>query len=237
MWIPLCVLHLHWACNVISCDAKGCSVPSLIVTIINSCIVRWWYTVHAKLFLLFFFQEKLFFFAVEQDCRVLISGKYKYFFQVLLCLILFLIWFCLFCPNQITDWACLIFCLLHSVLAPRTSTCQPYHHIASAHQHTLAYQTLQWQPVLTSLTPQKMGWSSIPDLQMKWTTGHYMRHLSLLNFQKMNLPMIKPSAPPLKKIQQELTPPNLKTVLPHAAGKRSVKVQIIPNWSHKLCSL
>jgi hypothetical protein len=64
---------------------------------------------------------------------------------------------------------------------------------------------------------------------MKWTAGHNMRHLPLLNFQKMNLPMLKLSASPLKKIQQELTPPNMKNVLPHAAGKQSVKVQIIPN--------
>lgn len=156
---------------------------------------------------------------------------------MLLCLILFLVWLCLFCLNQITDWACLIFSFLHSVLAPRTSTCQPYQHIASVHQHTIAYQTIQWQPVLTSLTSQKMDSSISPDLQMKWTAGNYVRNLPFLNYQKMNPPVLHPSAYPLKKKQKKLASPYLKIVVPHAAEKWSVKVQITPNWSHKLCPL
>jgi hypothetical protein len=38
-------------------------------------------------------------------------------------------------------------------------------------------------------------------------------------------------------IEQKPAPAHLQTVLPHTAGKWSVKVQIIPNWSHKLCPL
>jgi hypothetical protein len=76
----------------------------------------------------------------------------------------------------------------------------------------------------------------IPDLRMKWTAEHIMRNLPFLNSQKTNPPMLHPTACPLKKIQQKLVLPHLKTVLPHAAEKqRSGKAQITPNRSHKHC--
>jgi len=75
------------------------------------------------------------------------------------------------------------------------------------------------QPVLTSLTPQKMDSRNIPDLQMKWTAGNYMRNLTVLNYQMMNIPVLNPSACLLNMIQQKPEPPHLQTVLPHVAGK------------------
>ena len=225
MWILLCVLHHYCAWSVISCDTKGCSITSLIITVINSCIVHWWYACKTRLFL----REKLFFIPVEHDFRDLISWKCKYCFTGFLLSDFVSCFDSLDLPEP-NNWLS----LLHPVLAPRTSTCQAYHHIASIHQHTLAYQ---WQPVLTSLTPQKMDSRNIPHLEMKWTAGHYMRNQPLLNSQMTNITVLNPSACLLNTIQQKPASPHLQTVLPHAAGKWTVKVQIIPNLSHKLCPL
>ena len=146
--------------------------------------------IHAKLWA-FFLKKSCFSLLLNTIVGTKFLENANIVFKVLYCLILFLVWLCLFCLNQITDWACLILSLLHPVLAPRTSTCQANHRIASIHQHTLAYQ---WQPVLTSLTPQKMDSRNIPDLQMKWTAGNYMRNLPLLNSQTMNVPLLNPPA-------------------------------------------
>jgi hypothetical protein len=78
--------------------------------------------------------------------------------------------------------------------------------------------------------------SNITDLRIKQTAEHIMRNLTFLNSQTMNPHLYHPTACPLRKIQQIFAPPHLKTVLVRAAGKqRSVKAQITPNRSHKLC--